>query len=179
MFGFRPPVYQCNGYSSSYSPFLCVCVSFIYICICRLLRFTNVMVSGSSSHHHSSIWCPPTHQPTIGKTSHIFCHKFQIQLKKEIPFINLLLVHRLRSQQRGNSGANLQKTNFGKMTKEKKRLASEREMANVHFHFAGQGRKRPQLIHKKNERRLFDGKLIGGRIREASHLSYFSSSHMN
>ena len=159
MFGFRPPVYQCNGYSSSYSPFLCVCVFFIYICICRLLRFTNVMVSGSSSHHHSSIWCPPTHQPTIGKTSHIFCHKFQIQLKKKLQmsFLNLLHVHRSRSQQRGNSGANLQKTNIGKMTKEKKRLASEREMANVHFHFVGQGRKRPRLIHKKKR----EGCLMG------------------
>ena len=88
MFGFWPPVYQCNGYphSSSQSPFLCICVCacVFFICICRLLRFTNVMVSGSSSHHHSSIWCPPTHQPTIGKTSHIFCHKFQIQLKEEV-----------------------------------------------------------------------------------------------
>ena len=138
-------VYECSGYphSSSQSPFLrvcvCACVFFIYICICRLLRFTNVMVSGSSSHHHSSIWCPPTHQPTIGKTSHIFCHKFQIQLKKELnmSFLNLLHVHRSRSEHRGNSSANLQKTNIVKMTKEKKRLASEREMANVHFHFVG------------------------------------------
>ena len=131
-------------------------------CVCSQysvaeVSFTNVMAFRSSSHHHSSIWCPPTHQPTIGKTSHIFCHKFQIQLKKEIPSINLLLVHRLRSQQRGNSGANLQKTNFGKMTKEKKRLASEREIANAQFHFVGQGRKRVSLrdhdlfIKKKRE----------------------------
>ena len=67
-------------------------------------------------------------------------------------FLNLLLVHRLRSEHSGNSSANLQKTNIVKMTKEKKRLASEREMANVHFHFVGRGRKRPRLIHKKREK---------------------------
>ena len=50
------------------------------------------------------------------------------------------------------------------MTKEKKRLGSEREMANAHFHFVGQGRKRPRLIHKKKR----EGCLMGNWLEEES-----------